>query len=137
MTQINAYLIFNGQCREAMTFYKNCLGGELNLQTVAESPMAPDCPAAMQQNILHSTLTNGGLVLLGSDMGPSTGRSVGNNVTLSLDCSSEEEINKFYKGLSDGGNADQPLHKFFAGMIGQLTDKYGVIWNLYYNNVPN
>jgi hypothetical protein len=37
--QINPYLKFNGNCREAMTFYKNCLGGELTLNTVAGSPM--------------------------------------------------------------------------------------------------
>jgi PhnB protein len=36
MTQINGYLHFNGDCREAMTFYRECLGGELSLQTIGE-----------------------------------------------------------------------------------------------------
>ena len=36
MTQINAYLTFNGNCREAMQFYTDCLGGELYLQTIGE-----------------------------------------------------------------------------------------------------
>ena len=40
MAQLNAYLRFNGKCREAMTFYQACLGGELTIQTVGESPMA-------------------------------------------------------------------------------------------------
>jgi PhnB protein len=69
MTQINAYLGFNGNCREAMTFYKECLGGELTLQTVAGTPMAEHMPAEAGQTILHSCLTRGGLVLMATDMG--------------------------------------------------------------------
>jgi PhnB protein len=34
MTEINPYLNFNGSCREAMNFYKECLGGELTLMAV-------------------------------------------------------------------------------------------------------
>lgn len=43
MTQINAHLIFSGNYREAMNFYKSCLGGELTLQTIGESPLAGKC----------------------------------------------------------------------------------------------
>lgn len=44
MKQLNSYLTFNGRCREAMTFYKECLGGELFLQTVGESSLAEKMP---------------------------------------------------------------------------------------------
>lgn len=47
MTQINSYLTFNGNCREAMNFYKDCLGGELILQTIGESPLAYKMPQLM------------------------------------------------------------------------------------------
>ena len=39
MAQINAYLKFDGNCREAMTFYKECFGGELIFNTVKGSPL--------------------------------------------------------------------------------------------------
>lgn len=39
MDAINPYIGFNGRCREAMTFYKECFGGELDLQQVDGSPM--------------------------------------------------------------------------------------------------
>ena len=68
MTQINSYLTFNGNCREAMNFYKECLGGELVLQTIGDSPLSEKMPAKMKDSILHSTLTKDNLVLLGSDM---------------------------------------------------------------------
>ncbi len=44
MSTINSYLRFNGNCSEAMTFYKDCLGGELTMQKVGESPMAGNMP---------------------------------------------------------------------------------------------
>lgn len=49
MTQINAYIGFNGVCREAMNFYKDCLGGDLMIQTIGESPMAAQFPPSMKE----------------------------------------------------------------------------------------
>ncbi len=131
MTRINSYLTFNGNCREAMTFYKNCLGGELYLQTIAESPMAEQMPQNMKDCILHATLTNGDLILMASDMVSETGFIKGNAVSLMLNCSSEEEIKRFYKKLSSGGRATHPLENTFWGaLFGGLTDKFGNHWLL-------
>lgn len=131
MTHINSYLTFSGNCREAMTFYKECLGGELSLQTVGESPLSDKMPPQMKDSILHSTLTKGALILQGSDMVPQTGLVKGNTVSLSLNCSNEEEIKNFYAKLSADGNADHPIEDTFWGaMFGDLTDKYGNHWLL-------
>ena len=133
MTQINAYLNFNGKCREAMTFYHQCLGGELTLQKVSESPMAAQMPSELGAHILHGTLTKDGIVLMGSDM---RGNSLvsGNTVGLCLNCSSDEEINAYFENLSAGGQVVMPLHQTFWGATyGELTDKYGMNWMLNYS----
>ncbi len=131
MTNINSYLTFSGNCREAMTFYQNCLGGELTLQTIGESPLAGKMPAQMKECILHSTLTKGALTLMASDMVPDAGLKKGNAVSLVLNCSSEEEVRTCYKKLSKGGSADHPLENTFWGaLFGDLTDKYGNHWLL-------
>ena len=133
MTQINSYLTFNGNCREAMTFYKECLGGELVLQTIGESPMADKMPPQMKKSILHSTLTRENLVLMGSDMVDENGLVKGNSVSLMLNCSSEKEIKTFYKNLSKGGNATHPLENTFWGaLFGDLVDRFGNHWLLHY-----
>jgi PhnB protein len=133
MTQINGYLHFNGNCRNAMTFYRECLGGGLSLQTVAESPMAGEMPAEMQQRILHATLTKNGLVLLmASDM---IGAQLvaGNAVSLIFNCRSEQEINDFFSGLAAGGTVTDPLSgKFWGDTFGALTDQFGINWLLNY-----
>ncbi len=68
MAKINSYLTFNGNCRDAMTFYKDCLGGELSFQTIGESPLAEKMPPQMKECILHSMLITDGFVIMGSDM---------------------------------------------------------------------
>lgn len=133
MTQINSYLTFNGNCREAMTFYKKCLGGKLTLQTIGESPLADKMPAQMKECILHSTLTKDGLVLMATDCVGEQGLVKGNSVSLMLNCSSEKEIRTCYANLSDGGQATHQLEDTFWGaLFGDLTDKYGNHWLLNY-----
>ncbi len=131
-TQLNVYLSFQGNCREAMQFYQDCLGGELILQTVKESPMAAQWPVYVQDDILHASLIHDQLVLLGSDMGGRGGLVQGNTISLSLQCSSEEEIERFFSNLSLGGKVTHALHSFYDGSIGALTDRYGMNWVLKY-----
>ena len=131
MAQINSYLTFSGNCQEAMTFYQACLGGELSLQTIGDSPRANQMPPSMKAGILHATLTKGGLVLMASDMVSEQGLRKGNSVSLMLDCSSEDEIRSYYDKLSAGGQATHPLENTFWGaLFGGLTDKFGNHWLL-------
>lgn len=134
MTHVNSYLTFSGNCREAMTFYQECLGGELVFQTVSESPLFDQMPKQMKDCILHATLTKAALTLMGSDMVPESGLVKGNSVSLFINCDSEEEIKTLYKALSKGGHSDHPLEDTFWGaLFGDLTDKFGNHWLLNYN----
>ncbi len=133
MTSIQAYLTFNGNCREAMNFYKDCLGGELQWQTVGESPMSDQLPGKMKKCILHSSLTKGDLVLMASDMVDEEGLLKGNAVSLMLNCNSEEESQECYAKLSAGGEQTHPLEiTFWGALFGNLTDKFGNRWLLHY-----
>ena len=134
MKTIYSYLSFNGNCREAMVFYKKCLGGELSLQTIGESPLSKTMPAKMKKCILHAVLSNKEFVLMGTDMVSESGLLKGNTVSLVLTCSSEKEIRECYKKLSQGGEQTHPLENtFWNALFGGLTDKYGNAWILNYN----
>jgi PhnB protein len=133
MTNIIAYLSFNGNCREAMTFYQKCLGGKLSFQTIGESPLAGKLPQKMKDCILHSTLTKDNLSLMATDMVSEQGLTKGNAVSLMLNCSSEKEIKQCYKKLVTGGKATHPLElSFWGALSGDLTDKFGNHWLLHY-----
>ncbi len=132
--QIRSYLTFNGNCRAAMEFYRSCLGGTLELQTIGESPLAGTMPQEMKDCILHSTLTSGSMVLLASDMVGAPGLIRGNAVSLMLDCSSEEEIRQCYARLAEGGEATHVLeHSFWGALFGDLTDRYGNHWLIHFD----
>lgn len=129
MTTLNPYITFNGNCREAMNYYKGCFGGELTLQTVEGTPMEQQCPAGMKHHVMHSMLMNESLVLMGSDMMGKDGFNRGNTIALSVNCNSEEEIKMFFAYLSDGGKINDPLKEMFWGaLFGCLTDKFGLTW---------
>lgn len=131
-TLLNPYLQFNGQCRAAMTFYQQCLGGELTLQRVSESPMAAQMPPGADAQILHSSLTHEDIVIMGSDMLTPNVKS-GNSVSLCLNCGSEKEAHSFFNNLSEGGTIKMQLHQTFWGATyGELVDKFGITWMFNY-----
>jgi len=133
MTQINAYLTLNGNCREAMTFYKECLGGELTMQAVEDSPIASQMPAHTLKQILHASLVKEGLVIMASEMAREKPVN-GNTISLCLQCSSEEEIQTYFTKLSSGGKIiDSLKEQFWGAKYGELKDKFGIIWLLNYD----
>jgi len=137
MAKLSPFLRFNdGKCREAMNFYKECLGGELDLMTGKGTPMEKDMSAEQLELIMHSTLTKDDWVLIGSDM--MRDRAViGDNVGVSLDCKSEQEIKDVFDKLSKGGEVFMPLEDMFWGAtFGMVTDKYGVEWMLNFQKTP-
>ena len=129
MPKLNPYLTFSGNCREAMNFYKECLGGDISFTVVGESPVANQMPPSMKDQILHSLLKTGELELMATDMQPES-LNEGNAVHLCLSCKTEEETKSLFEKLSSGGKVKQPLHAMFFGMIGTLTDKFGKSWIL-------
>lgn len=130
MATINAYLTFNGNCRDAMYFYKDCFGGDLILQTVKGSPMEHHWPKEAQDNILHASLSSDAISILASDMVDQNGHMIGNNVTLALICNTDNEIEFYFSSLSKDGTIKYPLHNFYAGKIGGILDRFGVNWLL-------
>jgi PhnB protein len=138
MKFVAPYLTFTGNCREAMTFYKKCLGGELFFQTVGESPGSDKMAKKMKDCILHSTLNNGNLLLMGSDMVSENGLVKGNAISLVLNCTDEEEVRRCYEKLSRGGEQTHPLkYAFLHILVGGLTDKFGNHWILNCNKSTN
>jgi len=131
MSKLIAYLTFSGNCREAMSFYQECLGGELYFQTVGDVPMTENLPTCMKAWILHSSLQRSDMVLMGTDMVGEQGLIRGNAISILIECSNEKEMRNYYEMLSEGGQSTYPIEQTFWGaLFGGLIDKYGNSWLL-------
>ena len=132
MKDITPYLTFNGTCRQAMTFYKDILGGELQLMDFANSPM--DVPDEAKNYIMHAILTSNGVTVMASDTMPNQTVTNGNSVSLSINCQSVDEINQLFNSLAEGGQITMPLDDTFWGArFGMLIDKFGTCWMFNYD----
>ncbi len=130
MKPLIPYLFFNGNCREAMEFYKDCFGGELASMPYSEAPPGNQCGDGDKDKIMHAMLTSGELTLMASD-NPMAAPILGDNVHININCDTLDEIETVFKRLSAGGNVVQALHDAFWGSrFGMLTDKYGFRWML-------
>lgn len=131
MSNVNleAYLFFKGNCREAMEFYKNIFGGELTITTMADAPAIPGMPNVDKSWVMHASLEGGAVKLMASDSQNASDKSA--KVELSLTGSDEPAMRKMFDGLSEGGTVKMALEKQFWGdMFGNLQDKFGVDWNM-------
>jgi PhnB protein len=140
MKSTNPYLNFNGKTEEAFNFYRSVFGGEFTMfQRFKDMPDMPGAPKVEEKDknkILHVSLTmKNGVVIMGSDALESHGMKVifGNSTHISIDAESEEETEKIFKGLSDGGKVTMTLQKMFWGAYyASFSDKYGINWMINY-----
>ncbi|MES2779515.1 MAG: VOC family protein [Bacteroidota bacterium] len=131
------YLTFAGNCKEAMTFYQQCLGGTLSFATLDESPVAENLSAAEGKYVLLAQLRHSMLTILATDIVPDEGLIQGNNVSVYLTCNNVQQLQQLYAALSEGGIQTQPVHQtFFGEWFGNLTDRFGMPWLLYHSPSP-
>lgn len=134
MSHIIPYLNFPGTCREAMTFYQKSLGADLNLQSLADSPMADQAPVEARDRIIHAVLKKDDLVLMASDTMLHHDVVHGNNCLLMIECETLEIIENYFANLSEGGQIIVPLREeFWGGLHGQLVDQFGIHWMFNYD----
>lgn len=134
MAKLNPYLNFdNMQCREAMNFYRDCLGGELTIQKVSEMPeMAAMMPSEFKDHVMHSKLESGDMVLMASDLNRAQPVQ-GNMGSIVVHCDNEAQLNDFFSKFSAGGKVTQPIADMpWGAKYGEVTDKFGKDWAFNY-----
>lgn len=127
-TQLNPYLSFRDNAREAMDFYQSIFGGELTQTTFAEFSASED--PGEKDKIMHSALTTeSGMALMASDTPNSMELTPGSNYSVSLSGDDETELHGYWSGLSEGGTITMPLEKApWGDSFGMCVDKFGVNW---------
>lgn len=134
--QLNPYLQFEDQAREAITFYREVFGGELTMQTYAEGGMSAD--PANDERIMHAQLvTSHGLVLMASDVPDGVPYQPGSAISISLSGDDEPTLRGFYDGLANGGTVIEPLQQApWGDHFGACVDRFGTSWMVNIGSSP-
>lgn len=129
MSRINLdpYLFFGGNCKEAMEFYKGIFGGDVTIMTFGDMPGDMQDKEAMNDLVMHAFLDAGDIRLMASDSQQASAKAA--KVELSLSGDDEATLRKYFDGLSVGGNVRSPLKtETWGDTFGMLTDKYNIDW---------
>ena len=132
MLQTTPFLLFDGDCAEAMTFYHECLGGELTLTRLADTPMKDMLPAEKHGRIINARLVRDGVEISATDWmaSPEFEPLLGNMSAIFVTSDDRDELTTVFDRLARGASEQwfQPLHEMPFGLYGQFFDRYGVQW---------
>lgn len=132
MLRCTPFLLFDGNCAEAMAFYHNCLGGSLTLTKLGDTPMKEMFPPEKHGRIINAQLKSGAIEISATDWmaSPSFDPIVGNMSALFVIGEGYDELKIVFDKLAEGANKDrfQELHEMPFGTYGQFYDRYGVQW---------
>ena len=129
---VQPYLFFNGRCEEALAFYKERLGAEVEMMMrFKENPDA----GAMEhmkvdpEAVMHASLRIGDAMIMCSDGMGGDGKTNFQGFSLALDVATEAEADRAFEALARDGQIQMPIGKtFFSPRFGCVADKFGVSW---------
>ncbi len=136
--ELSVYFSFNGNCKEALEFYKDCLNGQIEfMQTYSCNPeISANLSQEWKEKIMHASFRAGDVFFMASDVMPEGQGPCGVNIipagspiSLSLNIATEAEQTEVFNKFAVGGNVTMPLQDTFWGArFGMLTDKFGIKW---------
>ena len=125
---LNPYISFRDDARQALEFYQDVFGGNLNVNTFGQYG---DANAPGADNVMHGQLdTDNGFTLMAADTPPGMDFNEGaGTITISLSGDDEQELRGYWDKLSEGGTVTMPFEKQMWGdLFGMCIDKFCVPW---------
>jgi PhnB protein len=125
--KLNAYVNFAGTCADAFRYYEKHLSAKITvMMTHAEAPGPVRANVSWKDKVLHGRITIGDTEMMAADI-PNAEPMRSAYLTLRFD--GDEDAERVYRALSDGGQALMPIQEtFFASRFGQVRDRFGINW---------
>jgi PhnB protein len=132
MLHSTPFLLFDGNCAEAMTFYHECLGGDLTLTCLRDTPMKDQFPKDKHDRIINAHLKSGDIEISATDWmaSPDFDPIQGNTFAIYVNGKSYDELKTVFDKLKCGDKNKrlQELHDMPFGIYGQFYDQYEIQW---------
>ncbi len=128
---VGIYLIFNGNCREAVEFYSEVFGTASDeIMTFGDHPSS-DYPLSEEEKklIMHTSMRISGDLIMFSDAFPGSPVTVGENVSIMVTSKDMEELKAQFHKIKEGGRVEMDLQEtFWSKCYGAVIDQFGVSW---------
>ena len=133
MLHSTPFLLFDGNCAEAMTFYQSCFGGDISLIRTGDTPMKNQFPPEKHNKIINAHLKSGAVEFSATDWHADYLQpKPGNTFSIFITGDSVDELKTLFSKLAEGADKDtrtyMELRDMPFGTYGQFTDKFGVSW---------
>jgi PhnB protein len=130
--KLDIYVNYPGHCKEAFEFYEQHLGGKITIMMTHEQQPGASVPVDWNKAILHARIQIGNTTIMGADI---PNAEPMRSAYLTLRVETNEEAEKIYALLSDGGHIFMKLQEtFFASRFAMLRDRFGTSWMLLREN---
>ena len=133
---LELFINFDGNCREAVAFYAEVFKSEVhNLMTFGQAPPDPNFPLQEvdRDKIMYAGVPIGGITVMFMDMPSGYPLVVGNNINPTISMDDKEEVERIFNELKVDGEVFMELQQtFFSELYGMVKDKFGVIWQILY-----
>jgi len=121
---------FQGNCDEAITFYKEALGAEiLAIHYAKDAPPDSGMDVLPPNFVMHSEV-----MICGTNFSLTDGAEVpvtGESVSFMITYNTVEEVKAAFEKLEVGGRIVEPLDTvFWSELYGYVVDRFGVNWQV-------
>ncbi len=135
---VHAYINFDGNCSEAVDFYRQVFGTEVpEVMTYGDAPPDPESSVTDEHKhlVLHTALDIFDTTVMFSDLLPGEPLVKGTNISLAIMIQNIDAIKPLFDKLKEGGSVEMELQEtFFSKCYGSLKDKFGIIWQIMYDD---
>ncbi len=127
MQKVTTFLMFEGKAEQAMNFYTSLFENSKILSMTRYGPEGP----GTEGSVMHATFSLLGQEFMCIDSYIKHGFTFTPSMSLYVNCSTGEEIDRVFGKLSEGGQVLMPLDRYpFSERFGWINDRYGVSWQL-------
>ena len=108
MLRCTPFLLFDGNCAEAMTFYQRCLGGQLTLTKLGDTPMKDQFPEEKYNRIINAHLVSGDFEFSAADWmaSPSFDPIQGNTYAIFTIGGKFEQLKRVFDKLAESADPE-------------------------------